>query len=61
MALNSSTNLNDKKLNERDKKATLSDKGANFSPNLSGKNEKKIQIRELICAKFKAKLSVKCV
>lgn len=44
MALNSSTNLN-----ERDKKATLSDKGANFSPNLSGKNEE-FQIRELIYA-----------
>lgn len=51
-----------KNLNERDKKATLSDKGANFSPNLSGKNEKKeFQIRELIFTEFKAKLSVKCV
>ena len=35
-------------LNERDKEATLSDKGANFSPNSSDKNEKEFQIRELI-------------
>ncbi len=55
-ALNSSTNLN-----ERDKEATLSDKGANCSPNSSDKNEKEFQIRESIFTEFKAKLSVKCV
>ena len=38
-----------KNLNERDKKATLSDKSINFSPNSSDKNEKDFQIRELIC------------
>lgn len=44
-ALNLSTNS----INERDKKAILSDENVNFNSNSSDKNEKEFQIRELIC------------